>query len=95
MDRPDDRDLRIRELEERLSRLSEASLRITEDLDFNTVLQGVLDSARSLAGARYGAITLVDASLGLRDVFFSGITEEEAKQFRDLPGGERLLQYFS
>ena len=94
MDRPDQRDRRIRELEERLSRLSRASLRITEDLDFNTVLQGVLDSARSLAGARYGAITLVDASLGLQDVFFSGVTEQEARQFRDLPGGE-LLQYFS
>ena len=95
MDRPDERDLRIRELEERLSRLSSASLRITEDLDFNTVLQGVLDSARSLAAARYGAITLVDASLGLQDVFFSGVTEQEARQFQDMPGGEQLLRYFS
>ena len=45
LDRLDERDRLIRELEERLSRLSEASLRITEHLDFNTVLQGVLDSA--------------------------------------------------
>ena len=58
LDRPDERDLRIRELEERLSRLSEAGLRITEDLDFNTVLQGVVDSARSLTSSRYGAITV-------------------------------------
>ena len=95
MDRPDQRDREIEELRDRLSRLSEASLRITEDLDFNTVLQGVLDSARSLAGARYGAITLVDASLGLQDVFFSGVTEEEARQFQEMPGGEHLLRYFS
>ena len=94
MGRPDERDLRIRELEERLSRLSTASLRIIEDLDFNSVLQGVLDSARSLTGARYGAITLVDASFGIQDVFFSGITEQEAAQFRDLSGGEQLLRYF-
>ena len=94
MERLDERDIRIRELEERLSRLSRASLRITEDLDFNTVLQGVLDSARSLTGARYGAITLVDGSLGLQDVFFSGVTEQEARQFRDMPGGEQLLRYF-
>ena len=47
-------------LRERLSRLSEASLRINESLDFGTVLQGVLDSARSLTGARYGVITLLD-----------------------------------
>ncbi len=94
MNGPDEQDIRIRELEERLSRLSSASLRITEDLDFNTVLQGVLDSARSLTGARYGAITLVDDSLGLQDVFFSGVTEQEARRFRDMPGGERLLRYF-
>ena len=49
-----------------------------------------LDSARSLTGARYGAITLVDDSLGLQDVFFSGVTEQEARQFRDMQGGERV-----
>ena len=48
-------------LRERLSRLSQASLRINESLDFDTVLQGVLDSACSLTGARYGVITLLDA----------------------------------
>ena len=36
---------------DRLSRLSQASLRINESLDFDTALQGVLDSARSLTGA--------------------------------------------
>ena len=41
-------------LRERLTRLSKASLRINESLDYPTVLQGVLDSARSLTGARYG-----------------------------------------
>ena len=39
-------------LRERLSRLNEASLQITEGLDLDAVLQGVLDGARSLAGAR-------------------------------------------
>ena len=41
-------------LEERLSRLSQASLRINESLDFDQVLQGALDSAL------YGVITLPD-----------------------------------
>ena len=59
MNRDDERDLVIRALRDRLSRLSEASLRINESLDFDTVLQGVLDSARSLTGARYGAMTLL------------------------------------
>ena len=35
-----------RALRERLSRLSAASLRINESLEFDTVLQEVLDSAR-------------------------------------------------
>ena len=35
-------------LRERLARLSQASRRINESLDFDTVLQEVVDSARSL-----------------------------------------------
>ena len=41
-------------LQERLSRLSQASLRINESLDVDAVLQGALDSAL------YGVITLPD-----------------------------------
>ena len=37
-------------LRDRLSRLSQASLRINESLDFETVLQRALDSACSLTG---------------------------------------------
>ena len=36
-----------RALRERLSRLTEANLRINESLEFDTVLQEVLDSARA------------------------------------------------
>ena len=45
MDQAYERDRRIRELEERLALLSQASLRVNESLDFDTVLQGVMDSA--------------------------------------------------
>ena len=34
------------------SRLSEASIRINDSIDFDTALQGVLDSARALTQAR-------------------------------------------
>ena len=56
----DDRDQQIATLRERLSRLSDASLRINESLDLDDVLQGVLDSARTLTDARYGIITTLD-----------------------------------
>ena len=60
MVQPDQRDCEIVALHDRLSRLSEASLRINESLDFDVVMQGVLDSACSLTGARYGVMTLLD-----------------------------------
>ena len=48
------RNLEIQALRGRQSRLSEASLRINVSLDFYAILQGVLDSVRSLTGASYG-----------------------------------------
>ena len=50
-----------RQLRERLSRLSEASLRINDSLDFDTVLQEVVDSARTLVGSRYGGMAVFEA----------------------------------
>ena len=95
MDYPDERDQRIRELEERLSRLSEASLRITEDLDFNTVLQGVVDSARALTDSRYGAITVFDEAGQLSDFIVSGLTREEHQGLWDMPEGLGFFRYLS
>jgi len=92
---PDERDREIAELRDRLSRLSEAGLRITEDLDFNAVLQGVLDSARSLTGARYGIIVLHDDAGVSEDSLFSGITEHEMERLRTRPGAGEHFQYLA
>ena len=59
---PDRRDLEIAALRERLSRLGQASLRITQDLDFNSVLQAAPDYPRSLTNARVGGIALANYS---------------------------------
>ena len=80
-------------LRDRLARLSEASLRISEDLDFNSVLQGVLDSARSLTGARYGVITLQDDDGSAEDFLSSGMTADEAAKLWELPGWPRHFEY--
>ena len=95
MNQPDERDLRIRELEERLSRLSRASLRITEDLEFNTVLQGVLDSARSITGARYGVIVLHGDDGTAQDFLSSGMTAEETDRLWTIPGWPSHFEYLS
>ena len=82
-------------LRARLSRLSEASLRINESLDFETVLQRVLDSACSLTGARYGVITLLDESGRIQDFVYSGLTPEESRQFAEFPDGMLFFEYLS
>ena len=82
-------------LRDRLSRLSEASLRINESLDFETVLQGALDSACCLTGARYGVIALVGASGRIEDSVTSGLTPEEHRRFMDFPEGMPFLEYLN
>ena len=88
----DERDLEIEALRERLSRLSEASLRINESLDLDRVLQGVLESARALTGARYGVIVLLDDSLQLQNFLTSGLTSEQEGQLRNTTHGRRLFE---
>ena len=95
MEQADDQAREIAELRDRLSRLSRASLRINESIDFDTVLQGVLDSACSLTGARYGVITLLDESGQVQDFVTSGLTQEEHRRFTDLPEGMMFFQYLS
>ncbi len=85
----------ITELKERLTRLSEASLRVNESLDPDTVLQEVMDSARSLTGARFGGITAFDESGQLLEFITSGMPPEEQQRMLDLPEGPALFEYFS
>ena len=47
-------------LRARISALGAASVRISASLDLETVLNGVVESARALTGARYGAIATID-----------------------------------
>ena len=85
----------IRELEERLSRLSEASLRINESLDFDTVLQEVVDSARALTASRYGAITVFGDAGQTPDFIVSGLTKEEHQGLWDMSEGLGFFEYLS
>ena len=94
MNRPDRRDSEPSEPRDRLSLLSEASFRITESLDFDTVLQEVVDSARAITSSRYGAITVVGESGQNPDLILSGMTREERRDLKDMPEGETFFEYF-
>ena len=95
MKQPDERDREISELRERLARLSEAGLRVNESLDFDTVLQEVVDSARSLTASRYGAITIPGEVFRRPTFIVSGLTREEHQGFWDMPEGLGLFKYLS
>ena len=94
--------LEMRALQERLTKLSEASLRINENLDFDSVLQDVVDSARNISDARYGGMTVLSDAGRFEQFVTSGLTDEQHRILAELPesvplfehlnGGERTTQ---
>ncbi len=91
-DRPGLEEARLRE---RLSKVSEASLRITQSLDLEIVLQEVLDSARSLMNARYGVITTLDEAGEVVEFLTSGLTAAESDGLWSIPQSLRVFEYLS
>ena len=82
-------------LRNRLSKLSAASLRLNESLDLHVVLQGILDSARSLTDAQYGVIATLDDSGQVEDFLASGLTPDESQRLWEMPGGMKFFEYLS
>ena len=80
---------------DRLSRLSQASIRITETLDLNSVLQGVVDGACSLTGARRGGVTVLSDGGQAPVLITSGLTAEEHRLLVELPGGIEFFEHLS
>ena len=85
----------IQSLQTRLSGLSEASRLVSESLDLDVVLQKVIDSARSLTGARYGALLTYEQSGGIQDFITSGLSAEEIEFLGTLPKGLGLLGHIN
>ena len=84
----------IEVLRDRISKLSAASLRISASLDLDVVLTEIVESARVLTGARWGAITTIGDSGQPEDYLFSGFTPDERRQLLEWSGGPRLFQHF-
>ncbi len=92
---PDERDRQIAALRDRLSRLSRASLRINESLDFEAALQGVLDGAHSVTGAVYAVIIALDESGEVEDYLVEGMSVDDAKRLWKVPDGPKLFEYMN
>ena len=83
----------IKVLRDRLSKLSEASLRISESLDIDTVLREVVQSVRVLTAAGSAVIVTIDDSAEVQDIVTSGVSAEERWQVLNIPYGPGLWEY--
>lgn len=83
----------VETLRERLSILSEACLRINETLDLETVLQDVVDSARTLTGARYAGVSTIDGRGQGLEFLTSGMSAEEERWMAEMPEGPVFFAY--
>ena len=79
----------------RLTMLAEATLRINESLDFDTVLQEVLDNSCALTDARVGVITILDESGGISFFLAHGLTSAEAEQLWTVQAGKEVYEELS
>ena len=95
MTKSDERNPEAAALRNRLTKLSEASLRINESLEFDAVLKEAVDSARSLTGARYGMTTLLDDEGRVQDCITSGLTPFQSKRMWFRPERDTLFEHFS
>jgi signal transduction histidine kinase len=88
----------VSRLQERLTRqnrellaLHAAGLGILGERDLETLLQRVVEIARDLIGARYGALSLLRQEGGIETFIVSGITPEERARLGPPPIGHGLL----
>ena len=83
------------ELRERLAKLREASINVSESLDTEGVLQSVINSALNLTGARYGALVTFEPSGCVRNFYTSGLSQEASELIAQSPRGLGLVGYMS
>ena len=81
-------------LRARSAALNAAILRINASLDLDTVLDEVMESARALTGARWGALASVDEAGAPQDFLTSGFTPEEELELLAWPHSLSLFEHF-
>jgi len=88
----ENREAEVKQRSAQLSALHSAALALTTELDLGTVLQKVIDLARGLVGARYGALgVLDDQGEHVAQFITSGLTPEQRARMLVPPRGHGLL----
>ncbi len=76
----------------RVQELVAAIMAPSSDLDLQSVLQRIVDTAKSMVDARYAALGVLDASgAALSDFVYVGIDPESADRIGQLPQGRGIL----
>ena len=78
---------------DRISRLSEASLRINQSLDVDTALRAVMEGARSLTRASHAVITTLDDAGGVEDHLVLGLEPGDVERLWQAPEGQGFFEY--
>lgn len=81
----------IRLAQVRLRGLMRAIDTVTSELSLEHVLLNIVEAAKELAGARYGALGVIGADGGLDQFIHSGLSAAQAQRIGDLPQGKGLL----
>ena len=81
--------------DDRLSRLSQASLHINESLDVDTALRAVMDSARSLTRATHVVIVTLGDSGHVEDRLALGFEPGDVEQLWQAPQAQRVYEYLN
>src|SRR4051795_9731843 len=74
-----------------LRELSDAVLAVAAQHSVDDVLQGLVDRARELAGARYAALGIPDGCGGFRRFLVSGMSDELIEAMGPLPRTHGVL----
>ena len=85
----------IETLRSRFAKVSEVNRRIAEIWDLDTVLQEIVDGARTLTDARYGVVEVFDGSGQIEEFITSGLTPEQRRLLGDLPRGLGVLGHLN
>ena len=82
---------RLRRQNRELLALHSAGLDVTADLSLEVVLKKVVEQARNLVGAKYGALSVIDRDNRILSFITSGVSPEERAAIGPPPVGHGLL----
>lgn len=87
----DNMQAQLRRQNEELLALHKAGLAVAAELSLDSVLKTVVDQARTLVGAKYGAVSVIDSEGRIQQFVTAGVSPEERAAIGPPPVGHGVL----